>query len=450
MKIDKKKLVELLVEKTGMKKEAVESQLDQLISRIQGAARKGKALEIKGFGMFYFSKQGELKFDPSDELKTEVNHKYTGMDPVEIKKPRKSTKKSANDESAVPGDNEDSTGKSDRAWGFDEEADEEEQPSKQKKEVKEPEETSSTEESGEDAKEKHDIFAQFDHGSLSVTGKKKEKADKKSEPEKQEPEKADKKPDQPESKETGSKDTKVEPLEDASDKPDKKETKPVDTQETAKRKSTDQPKTQKKTPIKSTDKKQKNPAFTVLSVIIIILVVIIGIVVAFDLTSTDSASEQQESQADVMQMEPQPQSPAELPDEFDPAEETESPDDAPDAALQQPEEQEAREQADPPAIEDVEGPGTAEFGLFGTVIPIEDRHYSIILHSMRSEEIAQNLRNDLQDEGYRALIHPVDHEEHGTMWRVGIGQFETIPDAQSAAEELPQNYHDNHFIGLIQ
>ena len=88
MKIDRAKLVELLVEKTGMDSDEIDSQLKQLIDRILDAAERGKALEIKEFGMFYFDENGDLKFDPSDELSTEINFKYAGMEPVELKPPR--------------------------------------------------------------------------------------------------------------------------------------------------------------------------------------------------------------------------------------------------------------------------------------------------------------------------------------------------------------------------
>jgi hypothetical protein len=124
MKIDKQKLVDLLVKKTGMDLAQVEEQLNELIERIQEAAEKGKALEIKGFGMFYFSTEGDLKFDPSEDLQTEANYKYAGMEPVEIKKPRESSDDSVT-ESEAKDEGEDSTSLKDDVWGFDEEGEEE-------------------------------------------------------------------------------------------------------------------------------------------------------------------------------------------------------------------------------------------------------------------------------------------------------------------------------------
>lgn len=453
MKIDRKKLVELLIEKTGMEKKAVESQLDELVSRIQDAAKKGKALEIKGFGLFYFSKKGELKFDPSEELKTEVNHKYTGMDPVEIKKPRESTDKPA-DEASAGSETDKTSVKSESIWGFDEDAETDEPPSGSKK--KKEEKSTETDKSSklkpsevEKEEEERDIFAQFDHGSIAVPGKKSKKEDKPDHISK-EPSKTEKKSDKPVHEGAEEKTDKTKNLSKDPPEEQKKKTVPADPKPGTKEiTSSEKPKIVKKTPAKSTGKKQNNPVYTVMSVIVVLLVIIVGIIVAFDLTGTDSATDQQETQADIMQMEPQPQAPADIESEMNGLEEMEIPGEETESFTESPG-QDEQEQVEQPAIEDVEVADVEEFGLYGSVHAIDERHYSIILHSVRSEAFASGLRDELQDEGYRALIYPVDHEELGTMWRVGIGQFLTIEDAQNTATELPQNYQDNHFIGLIQ
>jgi len=62
MTIDRDELINLLVEKTGMNRDEIEKQLSELTSRIMDAANRGKALEIKGFGLFYFDEDGELTF----------------------------------------------------------------------------------------------------------------------------------------------------------------------------------------------------------------------------------------------------------------------------------------------------------------------------------------------------------------------------------------------------
>lgn len=90
MTIDREKLIHLLMEKTDMDKLEVESQLDELTTRIMDAAERGKALEIKGFGLFYFNESGNLRFDASDQLDKEINYKYSGMEPLELRPPRQS------------------------------------------------------------------------------------------------------------------------------------------------------------------------------------------------------------------------------------------------------------------------------------------------------------------------------------------------------------------------
>lgn len=83
MQIKRQELVELLVSKTGLQEEEVSEQLDKLTSQIIEAVEAGESFEIEGFGTF--SMQDDvLQFDPSDTLKTEINHSYAGMQPIEL------------------------------------------------------------------------------------------------------------------------------------------------------------------------------------------------------------------------------------------------------------------------------------------------------------------------------------------------------------------------------
>src|SRR5690625_1768153 len=92
---------------------------------------------------------------------------------------------------------------------------------------------------------------------------------------------------------------------------------------------------------------------------------------------------------------------------------------------------------------------SSQFGLYGSAVAQQSRHYSIILHSVRRESFARELQSALQDEGYRTVRYSVEHEEMGTMWRVGIGQFASVDDALEVAEDLPAPWRENHFIGSI-
>lgn len=89
------------------------------------------------------------------------------------------------------------------------------------------------------------------------------------------------------------------------------------------------------------------------------------------------------------------------------------------------------------------------YGLTGNVVDEANSGYSIVIHSfyneIRADEVAENLRAD----GYRVqisarVINGLD------VWRVSLGQFENIPDAQEAAETLPEPFNENNFIQRIQ
>lgn len=81
MHIDHSKLVELLAEATGLKEESVQKNLLDLVDEIKAAIRDGDAYEVDGFGVF--SGIGDnIIFIPSDDLATEINYKYAGMEPL--------------------------------------------------------------------------------------------------------------------------------------------------------------------------------------------------------------------------------------------------------------------------------------------------------------------------------------------------------------------------------
>src|SRR5690625_8024187 len=91
----------------------------------------------------------------------------------------------------------------------------------------------------------------------------------------------------------------------------------------------------------------------------------------------------------------------------------------------------------------------SHFGLYGSAVAQQSRHYSIILHSVRRESFARELQSVQQDEGYRTVRYSVEHEEMGTMWRVCVGQFGSVDDALEVAETLPSHCRENHVIGSI-
>ncbi|MBD3617205.1 MAG: SPOR domain-containing protein [Gracilimonas sp.] len=86
MHIDHAKLVEILVEASGIEKEKVESQLSEFVQEITEALEEGDAYELEGFGVFSGIGNNVI-FIPSDELATEINYKYVGMEPIEMDEP---------------------------------------------------------------------------------------------------------------------------------------------------------------------------------------------------------------------------------------------------------------------------------------------------------------------------------------------------------------------------
>lgn len=378
MKIDKKKLIELLVNKTEMEQTEVENQLDQLIDRILDAANQGKALEIKEFGLFYFDENGDLKFDPSDELSSEISFKYAGMKPVIIQPDRDSTIVAVNDKDE-PFDQDETIDENsdDKLIAPDEFVDDESTPVKPLKIELDEEFIAAEEQSEEDD---FDFLTELS--------------------------------DEPEPSQNRS---KVKP---AGIKP-----------------------RLPRTPAR----KQNNAAIWVIAAIIIIGLIGIGIYMLFFGTS----SPPQQQQAIVTpQAQPGTQELTDItddiiqPQETTDAEEDTEPEDVtepePEAEVQQPQTVPQTIPADQPL-----------YGLMGVTNQNLRNSYSIVLHSFTDEEIATNTANQLALEGYRTQV--TDRTvANNTMWRVSVGQFQTLNEAQVIANTLPSPFNTQNFIHRIE
>lgn len=343
MKIDKTKLVDLLVEKTGMERDEIESQLTELIDRIKAAAKKGKALEIKEFGLFYFDEEGDLKFDPANEFKTEINFKYTGMEPVEIKPPR---------DTSIPKEKDDDEGiDEDDVFGISGEESEEK----------------SAQEADDSVKKAFDDLLKKPSESL-------------------------KQKDESEVTKSGTKPKK------------KPEDKSEDSSEAS---------------------KKKDPILMVVGLLIGILLLAVGYFAISEYLDTPPPSPEiaQQEQTDI------PPVTAER--------------DVVEQEAQQPEEIPAE-----PEIEAEEAPITV-YGLMGSLNASANDGFTIILHSMRNQRNAERAAQELRELGYRTIVseRTVNNE---TVYRVGVGQFETVDKGLEAAKTLPEPYNENHFIQRIQ
>lgn len=348
MKIEKSKLTERLAAKSGLTSDEAEKHLKDLIGQIQKTAEKGKALEIKGLGLFYQSKDQELVFDPADEFATEVNYQYAGMEPVEV-----GTGKSSSGRVAAK-------------------------------------------------QEPYDIS-----NAGEASGKPKEKGAKPS--------------------------AKQEKSSSSEFRKEKKEKK-----QASGRKSTSGSSSSRRRVVKSEKDSIMNLVYTVIT----IAVLAVTLIYVLDLNESGSGPEpvtSEETTRPGLPVEPGPEQPAEPEPSLD---ESGEPLSGPIEA-----EGSTESQSDEGVEESsAEEPAASRYGLMGETIELEERYYTIVLHSMSQKLRAEEVAGRLQEDGYRDVLYRINHDDHGTMWRVGVGQFETIETAQQEAEELDRPF----FIGRIQ
>lgn len=344
MKIDKQELIDLLADKTGMERDEIKAQLEQLIARIIDAAERGKALEVKEFGLFYFDDDGDLKFEPAGELRTEINFKYAGMQPVELN-PR---------------------------------------PGRTDAKIPEP--------------QKEDPDAVTEEPGTPVPG---------TDSDSPEPAPEKKKKPQP-----------------AAPAPAQK-TKPS-------------PSFAARYPQK---RKSGSSAGILIAIILILLLLAAGYFFYSEQMGTASPDEP---------------SPAEQSTTQSPANGAESNSDIL-TPLEPGPTSEVGEGNSGPGTETETGingdaaseESTSLYGLRGEVQEEANDGYSIVLHSLETRERADEIAGELRDEGYRVLVagRIVQGE---TVWRVSVGQFANVAEAQEQAEDLPSPYRTQNFIQRIQ
>lgn len=410
MKIDKKKLIELLADKTGMEKPEIESQLKELIQRIIDAAERGKALEIKEFGLFYFDVDGDLKFDPSKELSTEINFKYAGMDPIELSSARR-TPEAADEESS--------------------ESDTEPEPEEEKEEPEfAPESTKKTEPESEAKDENPPEEKGAEKEAEKSEEQDKEETVEVSDDEETEPfEDYAPREDDPFGGLLGDASKKMSETEEEDEEPVKPESKQGKKPAATKK--------QDKKPSKTVVNKQKkmDPAMIIIGVIIVFVLFIGGYFIIGNMSSQSGnggATEDQTASAGTSQPQ-QIDAPAVTPEVVEPDEEEE--------VLNEPDGSQAENSE--------ESNDQPTYGLTGRLVDTANNGFSIVVHSLRREANAREVAASLSEEGYRVLVssRSVSGE---TVWRVGLGQFSTIADAQEAAQELPEPLSTNNFIQRIQ
>ncbi|WP_340103436.1 SPOR domain-containing protein [Rhodohalobacter sp. 8-1] len=374
MTIDREELISLLEEKTGMTREDVEAQLDELISRILDASKRGKALEIKGFGLFYFDEGGKLTFRASDKLDSEINFSHAGMEPVELEPPKPGVAPTSK---------------------------------KQPEEEPEMESADQEKESDSDQTDADDVFGI----GKTLAGHVDDEDDDETEILKpfgklfqEEPSESDVKP-EPTPKEDINK-AGTAPAKKASD---------------SKRK---------------TASKSRDPMNTI---IVVVLAGVFLFAAYFVFTEFINPPEQPEtSQQQDVELEDPP-----VTAERDITAYTEP---EPPQPVQVPEPEDDPEPLDDP-IDEVTT--TDPYGLYGDLAEPEGDVFTIVVHSLRDRGVAEQTADELRQEGFRITVNDrvVDGQ---TYYRVGIGQFPTIREAQQEATTLPEPFNNDNFIQRIQ
>ena len=527
MHIDHSKLVELLSEASGIEQKKVEKQLKELVDEVQQAISDGDAYEVEGFGIFS-GIGNNLIFIPSEELSTEINYKYVGMEPISVDNQdedemEEDVVSDTDPEPAVPKIEENDSELEDDPFAglLDDEPESEPEPDEEETDPDdEPaieEENPMTEDSPEKEKPSYDdvfddlIFGDEEASEEQIQAGEEERVhpgpekwgidsyrddndenmftgllgNKEEEPESagQQPEiENEEKADEPKLSiqldeesvpDTGDFDENDEDFDDPfkglnededemegeAVEEDDEEIVPVITNISSgtgeKEESANaglKPKT------RSSMERKNSPILLWILLSLIILgggayalgyfgiVTIPGIEAQYagnQNTSmnigTPEATEENNVQENTEAMETPVQPP-----ETDMEENNSAP-------VQ--EEQAASEQ-DPinDVSEDIQETAANQptYGLMGAPEAGANNGYTIVIYSLSQEVNAENQRQQLLKEGYRALVYPLPHAQYGTIYRVSIGQFESLRDAALAAENLSQPFSENYFITKIQ
>lgn len=89
------------------------------------------------------------------------------------------------------------------------------------------------------------------------------------------------------------------------------------------------------------------------------------------------------------------------------------------------------------------------FGLEGESRVIQGRVFSIIVHSVPNIDDANRARNEIVALGLRSLVVEARGPQGEQTFRVGIGQFPSIIEAERAFPFLPEPYRSRNFVARI-
>lgn len=513
MHIDHAKLIELISEASGMEPENVEKQLSELIQEIQNAIKEGDAYEVEGFGIFS-GLGNNIIFIPSEELSTEINYKYVGMEPIELDAPATDPEEvnaletRPEKASAEEMDDDPFAGLLDEI--IDEEESEAPAPLDLDAELEEESEEEIAAESepvvaeeskGTDTEEELDdtefdaVFGTADESeakpgpeSWGIDAYRDEHTDKAfsglmgitTDDEKEE---ASTKEDEITSEEMPATEPKLRIQLD--EEQATAETEQPETEEIAEEKAfaddeddpfkglhddeaeegkAEEPAHQEvdhaeelipvitnissgsgeKEPARVSGPRQKSrrPSDRKKSPVMLWILTFV-IVTGASLYGLDYFGIINLTQLNGMlagNQTTQATATSPMPDALLPQEEPETV-----AQVEEPEQFSSETVAEETPV-----PALPSYGLHGELSPAVTDGYTIVLFSLRRQSSAENQRRVLTRAGFRALVFPIPHSQYGTLYRVSVGQFESLRDAALAAEKLSSPYRESYFITKIQ
>lgn len=483
MNIDREQLIDLLVERTPRGREEVERQFNEMIAEITDLTAEGKPYTIDGFGTFSLQ-DGLLTFEAAEELQTEINYKYVGMKPVEIVKPNRDmpeadakspvedkpeTEQTHPDPEPEPEVDLTDEDRIADIWGIPSASELDERVRKRKgEEAEEVEEskpgdeevpTADSTDDGQGPEEEPAADEPEETGEADadlVTGEIEVAAD--------ETPAGETEPEIDSETESGEEPSEAlesnEPLQEEEVKGAVEEPGPEQKKEKAVSSSKPKKSAGKVRPKKRIVRKRSDYTIAVLFAIFSVIVAT-GVVYwaamnpshseekAGSSTSQTAAATGGTLSGDVASGADTPTGTGGDAESVDTDPLPEKP--VPDQKAESGGEQAANGIQNEPetASAETNKDGGDIYGLHGEVNPSANDGYTIVVYSLKNGANARNIKGQIEADSYRALLKKVPNGNGETYWRVSIGQFETISDAQQAARELGQPYRDHHFIHRI-
>ena len=90
------------------------------------------------------------------------------------------------------------------------------------------------------------------------------------------------------------------------------------------------------------------------------------------------------------------------------------------------------------------------YGLMGSLSQAGNSGYTIVLYSLSRKAGADEQLTRLRNQGFRAMVAEVPSSQYGVLYRVSVGQFESLVSAAATVEENKDFFKGGYFIKKIQ